>query len=190
MGEDKAWLPLDGRPLIEHALATAKTIADHTTIIISAANPQANRYRELAQQRKAEVFDDLYSFRGPLGGIYTALTLCRPQQAALILACDLPFVTTDFLQLLWQAHRASRAELTVPLDQHHRVQMLAGIYAPSCRAEIARMLAWDELAADRVGLRVKTRLVAFSEYAHLPAASRVLVNLNTPEQYQSMQTQP
>ncbi len=189
MGEDKSWLPLEGRPLLEHLLAKAKSVADHIAIVISATNPQADRYRELAQQWNAETLDDLHGFRGPLGGIYTALTTCADEDSALILACDLPFVTTDFLQRLWQVHQATQSELTVPLDQRHRVQMLAGIYSAACRAPIARMLAWDELAADRLCLRVKTRLVAFSEYAHLPAASRLLINLNTPEQYQSLQPQ-
>lgn len=186
MGKDKAWLLLNGRPLIEHSLAAAFAVSPRVALIIDATNQQQDRYRQLAAQWKAEIITDLFHHRGPLGGIYTALTQCPAQEAALILACDLPFITPEFLGWLWQVHHASAAALTVPLDQRSRVQMLAGVYAATCREPIARMLSWDELMTDRLRLRISTRLVTFSEYAHLPGAAQMLVNINTAEDYQRL----
>jgi molybdopterin-guanine dinucleotide biosynthesis protein A len=187
LGKDKSWVSLNGRPLIEHVLTAARAVTDRVAIIISPANPDAERYHELARQANAQVFADLHNFRGPLGGIYTALTLCARAESALILACDMPFVTPEFLCLLWQKHQSSGAGLTIPLDQRNRPQMLCGVYSGACRDPLARMLAWDELMTDRLRLRVSTRLMTFGEYAHLRGADRLLINLNTPADVQAAQ---
>ncbi|MFN7944849.1 MAG: molybdenum cofactor guanylyltransferase [Blastocatellia bacterium] len=186
MGEDKSWLMLNGRSLIEHALATASQVAGQLAIIINSASPHRARYQALAQQWQAEIIDDIYDYSGPLGGFYTALTRCAPPESALMLACDLPFVTPELLQLLWQIHQAEQAELTIPLDRRHHAQMLVGVYAAACRERIARMLAWKELMTDRLCLRVRTRLVTYREYAHLPGAEQLSVNINTPADYQAL----
>ncbi|HZS07963.1 MAG TPA: molybdenum cofactor guanylyltransferase [Blastocatellia bacterium] len=190
MGEDKSWLPLDGRPMIEHVLAAACEIAPHPAIVISSKNPQAARYHELAERWHAEVLDDLYNHCGPLGGIYTALAGCSAGESALILACDLPFVTAEFLRRLRQIHETEKPDLTIPLDRASRAQMLVGIYSAACREPLGRMLGWNELAADRLRLRVRARLVPFREYAHLPDAARFLTNVNTPEEYQAVEPAP
>lgn len=190
MGEDKSRLTLNGRSLIEHVIAAASQVAGQLSIIINPASPHRARYQALAQEWQAEMLDDLYDYAGPLGGFYTALTRCAPHESALMLACDLPFVTPELLQLLWQIHEAERAELTIPLDRRQRAQMLVGVYAATCRERIARMLAWHELMTDRLCLRVRTRLVTYREYAHLPGAEQLSVNINTPTDYQSLASRP
>jgi molybdopterin-guanine dinucleotide biosynthesis protein A len=183
MGKDKAWLLLNDRPLIEHVLEAAREVTEQLSIIINPASPHADRYQAMAAHWKAEVIADRHDHRGPLGGIDTALSRCERNEAALMLACDLPFMTPEFLKLLRQIHEADSAALTIPLDQSNRAQMLAGIYSVACREPVARMLMWNELMIDRLCLRVSTRLVTFSEYSHLPHAAELLTNLNTEEDY-------
>lgn len=180
MGKDKSWLVLDARPMIEHVLMAAQPVADRLVIVIHPANPNLARYAQLAAQWEAELLDDLHDHRGPLGGIETALRQCSENEAALILACDLPFVTAEFLQLLQAIHASAASDLTVPLDAAGRPQMLAAIYAQACLPRVSALLAANELKAQGLQERVTTRCVRWAEYSHLAAAERLLHNINAP----------
>ncbi len=183
MGEDKSWLTIDGRPMIEHVLAAANTVAERLAIVIHPTNPKLDSYEELAARWNTEVLFDLHDHRGPLGGIETALRQCGENEAVLMLACDLPFLSEEFLQLLARIHHAGKCDLSVPFDDAGRPQMLAAIYAATCLQSISVMLAANELKARLLQERVSTRCVNFAEYAHLPNAKRLLLNVNTPEDH-------
>jgi molybdenum cofactor guanylyltransferase len=180
MGTDKAWVELAGRPLIEYVLAAAQPLAQRLAIIISRDTPQPQRYERLASQWSATLHYDRHTYRGPLGGVHTSLLHCDSAETALILACDLPFMTTEFLNWLYKVHAAGTCALTVPLDAAGRVQMLAGFYERPCLAAAEALLAANRLRVDGLLAQVPARQVSFTEYAHLPHAERLLHNLNTP----------
>jgi molybdopterin-guanine dinucleotide biosynthesis protein A len=192
MGTDKAWLEIENRPMIERALAEARPIVNSLSIIVNAANPHLRRYESLAASYDALVIHDLYDHRGPLGGIGTALTYCKSDQsalaapAALILACDMPFITTEFLAFLIDLHQREGNRLTLPVDQQERLQPLAGVYSAACLPAIEQMLNEDELRVDSLCRRVVTRRVAFGEFASLTNAERLFVNVNSIEEYVSI----
>lgn len=186
MGSDKSWLEIAGSPMIERVIAAAKPVAENLAIIIHRDNPERGRYQEMGEKWGARLIDDLHDHRGPLGGIHTALLNCPIVQSApsvLILACDLPFMTTGFLAHLAGIHLGEANELTLPLDREDRLQPLAGIYSASCLPAVEKMLAEDILRVDHLCLRVRTRRVLFEEYSHLPNAANFLENINTLEQY-------
>lgn len=180
MGADKAWVSINGRPMIEHILTAAQPVAERLAIVVHPANPNLARYAQLALQWEAELLKDLHDYRGPLGGIETALRQCGKNEAALILACDLPFVTTEFLRLLQAMHVSAGSALTVPLDADGRPQMLAAIYAQACLPQVSALLAAHELKVQLLQERVNTRRVRFDEYAELAAAEHLLHNINAP----------
>ena len=192
MGTDKAWLEINGRAMIEHVLAAAEPIAASLSIVINQANPNADRYRQLAEKWNARLLYDLHDHKGPLGGIHTALSVlnrdCEGAAAsALILACDLPFLTTEFLSLLCQLHQGDDPQsaihnpqlITVPTDQEGRLQPLAAIYDLACLPVIEEMLAADRLKVDRVFEQMPTLKIPFSEVAGLNCATTFFRNLNS-----------
>ena len=189
---DKAWLDIDGVSMIERTVAAAKPAAGRLGIIVNAANPQIERYERLAESCDARLIFDLHEHFGPLGGIHTALTHCGAGESALILACDLPFITTEFLSFLCNVHQGENPQsairnpqsITVPLDQSNRLQPLAAIYDQSLEAVVSQMLAADELKVDLIHSRVPTRRVGFAEFSQLRDAERFFINVNTPEEYQ------
>ena len=189
MGTDKAWLEINGRPMIEHVLAAAEPVAASLSIIISADNPNAGRYRKLAEERGARLLYDLHDHQGPLGGIHTALKQCVAGEAALVLACDLPFLTTDFFSLLCSIHHRRNPQsairnpqfVTVPLDAEGRLQPLAAIYDQACLPAVEAQLAARRLRVDWLFDVVPTQQIAFSDFAHLPGAPQFFLNLNSPE---------
>src|SRR5262245_15621524 len=100
MKTDKAWLEVGGVPMVERALVAARPVAGSLGIIVNAANPQIERYEKLAESGGAKLIFDLHENLGPLGGIHTALAHCEEGESALIMACDLPFITSEFLSFL------------------------------------------------------------------------------------------
>jgi len=201
MNRDKAWLEIEGVPMIERVVAAAKPVVGRLGIIINAANPQIERHEKLAEFHDAKLIFDLHEYRGPLGGIHTALTHCETNESALILACDLPFITTEFLALLCDIHQNGNPQsafripnsefripqsITIPIDQSNRPQPLAAIYVQSLEATVGQMLAANDLKVDLLYSRVSTRQVGFAEFAHLPGAERFFVNVNTPEDYRTV----
>ncbi len=191
MKRDKAWLEIDGVPMIERVIAAARLAVGRLGIIVNAANPQIERYEKLAGSCEAKLIFDLHDHFGPLGGIHTALAHCVANESALILACDLPFITTEFLSFLCDAHQTpiphsplpTPPDVTVPLDQSNRLQPLAAIYHQSLEAVVKQMLAANELKVDLLYSRAPTRQVGFAEFARLRDAERFFVNVNTPEEY-------
>ncbi len=184
MGRDKAWMEIDGAPMIERVIAAAGPAVSSLGIIINAANPQIGRYERLARSCGARLIFDLHERLGPLGGIHTALAHCQIARSALILACDLPFITTEFLSFLRDIHLAEDSQsITVPLDQSNRLQPLAAVYDRSLASTVERMLAADELKLDLLCSRVSTRRVSYAEFSHLRGAARLFTNINTPEEY-------
>lgn len=189
MGTDKAWVELQGLPLIEHVLRAARPCADRLALVISRTQTHDSRYAELARTWQAELLEDWHDYRGPLGGLHTALRHCAPGETALMLACDLPFVSAAFLQLLQTKHAAlPPVALTFPLDRDGRRQMLAGLYETACLPHITELLAADRLRVDGLLQHLHAREITFADYAHLPNAAQLLSNLNTPEELGAVRT--
>ena len=184
MNRDKAWLEIEGVPMIGRALAAAGPAVNHLGIIVNAANLQIERYENLAESCGAKLIFDIHEHLGPLGGIHTALAHCEDGESALILACDLPFITTEFLSFLRNLHQTGNPQsVTVPLDQSDRLQPLAAIYDQSLEVVVGQMLAADEFKVDLLYSRAPTRRVPFADFALLRDAERFFVNVNTPEEY-------
>jgi molybdenum cofactor guanylyltransferase len=180
MGCDKSWVEVEGRPMIEHVLSAAAQMAEALAVVIHADAPARDRYEDLARRWDARLLTDLHDHRGPLGGIHTALVHSPPDCTALVLACDLPFLNRAFLSLLARIHETESNAFTAPADPDGRLQPLAALYGPACLPAVEGLLAANRLRADGIRDRVKSRIVPFAEFAHLPDAHRLLLNLNSP----------
>src|SRR6266436_4670837 len=86
MGQDKAFLPWEGQTLLARALEATQAVASLTRIV--GARAKFDAY--------ANVVEDIFVDRGPLGGIHAALSLTA-REFNLVLAVDLPFVTSALL---------------------------------------------------------------------------------------------
>ncbi len=103
MGRDKAFVPWEGRTLLERALGAVQAVTPCTRIV--GARTQFEPY--------GSVVEDIYSARGPLGGIHAALRATETD-LNLILAVDLPYVTPALLAYLIEQARETQNLVTVP----------------------------------------------------------------------------
>ena len=125
----------------------------------------------------------MYEARGALGGIHAALAACRAPWA-LIVSCDLPFVTRELFERLWSL-RTDEAEAVAPVQDDGRTQPLCALYAAtSCKDLADELIRTDRLRPRELLRRARTRWVAFGELADLPQSALFFENVNTPEDYE------
>ncbi|MEP7273337.1 MAG: molybdenum cofactor guanylyltransferase [Acidobacteriota bacterium] len=179
MGRDKALIELRGKPLIEYVLAAAKPVADRLLIVTNESTATPEAYQRLAARWGADLRFDIQSGCGPLGGIETSLLACEPDESALVLACDLPFLSAEFLGILQRRHQESGAVITVPLSRDLRVQPLVAIYTPRCLPAVKTRIERGLLRVDLLFDEVPTCRVQYQEYRHVTGSERLFVNLNT-----------
>src|ERR1700729_265179 len=104
MGVDKGLLEIAGVPMIARAARLVESVVGSPVVVVG--TPE--KYREL---RLRAIADD-WPGCGPLGGIATALA-ASDAEWNLIVACDLPYLTREWLQYLLQRARDSAEEAVV-----------------------------------------------------------------------------
>ena len=166
MGRDKALLPHGAGTLVEHVAAAVRAVAGSVTLV---GAPE--RYDFLG----LPAIPDRQPGSGPLEGIATALERTDAEWN-LIVACDLPGVTTGLFSLLFSRADASRCDCVIPRLPDGSLQPLCGVYHRGCRGPLSSALergvrkVYDALA----GLRVHPVDVQ---------DAGDLVNLNTPAEW-------
>jgi molybdopterin-guanine dinucleotide biosynthesis protein A len=91
MGRDKAMLEFHGSTFAGRIAECVRRVAGNVTLV-----GPPDRYRELGYT----VIPDRVPGCGPLGGVYTALSSSHAEWN-LIVACDMPPVTTEFFEALF-----------------------------------------------------------------------------------------
>jgi molybdopterin-guanine dinucleotide biosynthesis protein A len=180
MGRDKAFVPFEGRPLVARAIALGRAISPLAMLVVHRDQLDEDRYRRLAADFEIRLCADKYDYKGPLGGLVTALRSGLPGNGVVLLACDMPYLTRELIQLLIERHRAGGYAATVPVDQAGRLQPLVGVYSESVLPVAEEMIGLDILRFEALFDRIRTRVIDFTEIAHLRGSERFFTNLNRP----------
>jgi molybdenum cofactor guanylyltransferase len=119
MGADKFALEFNGETFLERAVNTLKPVCETVKIVLNQTqNIETNQ----------PIVRDIYNERGALGGIHAALKNCETK-FAIILAVDLPFVTTEAIEILTEFTLASNKFIAfVPRQTDGKAQPLCAIY--------------------------------------------------------------
>ncbi len=127
------------------------------------------------------VVPDVHSEWGALGGLHAALNACESEWA-MVVACDLPFVTGELFVRL--AAQRENFEAVVPVQLDARVQPLCALYRREpCLRRAEELIAAGERRPRVLLGSVRARRVAFSELSDLRGAELFFTNVNTPEDY-------
>lgn len=169
MGSDKAFLDFAGRTLLVRALDLARSVTPDVKIV---GDPE--KFASFAP-----TVCDLYSNRGPLGGIHAALTNSTTD-LNLILAVDLPFLDPRFLQYLIAASESTDAVVTVPQAGGH-LHPLCAIYRRPFLPHAERALAESRNKLDALFSEVPVRIISEEELKAAGFTPSIFRNLNTPE---------
>lgn len=176
-GRDKSQILIDGRTILARQLSALAPLTDDVLLIGArrpALSPDAVR-----------CVCDVTPGLGPMGGLQAALAAARDEHV-LLLACDMPFVTTALLQHLIE--RAPSADVVVPVTARG-FHPLCAVYARRCQAEVNRLLAADRRALRDLLGEVRVDTVEPQALARFGDAERLLANLNAPADLDDLRPQ-
>src|SRR5262245_36649817 len=125
MGRDKAWLEVEGQPLLVRQVRIVRAL-NPAEIFIS------GRAGENYSALNCPVLLDREPGFGPLGGIERALQTAG-SPLVLVLAVDLPYMTTDFLRKLCGE---CEGDIGAVPQLNGQFEPLAAIYPKRCHALI------------------------------------------------------
>ncbi len=175
MGRDKAFIELDGEPLILRAAKLLEPIVGSATII---GPPE--RFASLGLHT---IPDDHLGF-GPLGGIATALRVAT-HPWNLIIGCDLPFLTQEWLEFLVQRALESQSDAVVPMSEHG-AEPLCAMYQRRAGTKISAALEQGirKITQGLEGLAIVN--LAPDKWKPFDSAGLLFKNINTPDDYNEL----
>jgi molybdopterin-guanine dinucleotide biosynthesis protein A len=166
MGRDKSQLFLDDQTFTEKISDTLRQVTDSVTIM------------------RAD--QDIYPNWGALGGLHAALAACK-REWAIVVACDLPFVTAHLFDYL--ASLRDTSDAIVPVQADERPQPLCALYRiEPCLPRATELIETGHRRPLDLLQLVNTRWVPFTELRNLTQAEKFFVNINTPEDYDAVTT--
>lgn len=179
MKTDKAFLQIGGETFLTRAARTlAEVCAGKVKIVLNQNQTAPQNY---------ECVRDIFTERGALGGIHAALCNCRSDWA-IILAVDLPFVTSEAIENLQNIALASNEfSAIVPKQIDGRLQPLCAAYrVKDCLPKIEEFLRKESSNAvkDFFAL-LPTRFIEPNELT-TDLAQNLFFNVNCPSDFQQL----
>ncbi|MEI6787101.1 MAG: molybdenum cofactor guanylyltransferase [bacterium] len=165
MGQDKNFLPVAGRPMIEHIVRQLEPWFDD--VFIGANDPAKFAFL----QRR--VVPDREPGMGPLMGLLSCLAESR-HDLNFVTACDIPTLDPHFLMRMIQA--AEGYDIVMPHSLDRRPEPLLAVYRKSVCASAEQVLLRGGRRMSDLFELVKVKTVTMPE-------SDWYRNLNTPEDY-------
>ena len=166
MGRDKALLKYGDGVLVQQVAQAVAKAAGSAVLVGSPA-----RYGSLGYG----VTPDVYPGEGPLGGILTALQNSAADWS-LIVACDMPALTAEFLSRLFTTAEACGGDVLAPAGPTGKLEPLCAVYHRRSGQGLYR--AFESGVRSVVRALQEVRTVTWN----LPDAE-FFHNVNTPEDW-------
>lgn len=176
IGTDKALLSIEGKPLVQRLVELLDSI--FSKVVIS------SNELDLYNFTGKKIVQDIYTGRGPLAGIHSALKYTDTKRN-FIVSCDLPLISTELINYI--INYKSEKDVILPMADG-RTQQLCGIYSEHILNEVEELLI--ESSKNNSKLKgsvyelmdkVPTEIVEVDklDFYH----SNLFLNINTPEDY-------
>ena len=184
-GRDKALVRFTAMPLLLEIAQLAQTCTSEVAVVGS-----AQKYADL--DGNLEIIEDRWPGEGPLGGIITALqhTVATHRSAEwnLILSCDMPFLTAEWLKFLVDRARASAPETQVILPHSaHGPEPLCACYRTNAAEPLKNVFDRGVRKVTQALKQVRTEVLDESVWKRFDSAGRLFWNMNTPADFEEAQ---
>jgi molybdopterin-guanine dinucleotide biosynthesis protein A len=167
MGFNKAFLRFGQQHLIERIVATLKEVFAENILVTD--NPEL--YRNLG----LPVVTDIFPGYGPLSGIHAGLVYTNTPYI-FVVACDMPFVTAQFI--LFLLGQAAGYEVIVPQIKE-QVEPLCAVYHKGCLPVVEARLKAGQYKVSGFFQAVKVKYIAQEEFSYIDEEDKIFINLNT-----------
>jgi molybdopterin-guanine dinucleotide biosynthesis protein A len=185
MGRDKGLLDFGGVPLILHTARLLEPLVAGVTVIGSPRRYTKLGLRAIADDAQAQCGPDT-SGCGPLAGIATALAATRSHWN-LIVACDLPYLSAEWVDWLLSRTLRSGGEAVVPRTERG-IEPLAAVYSRDCGAPVAAALARGVRKVSDAIEELRIDFVYPREWRKIDSSGLILRNMNAPGDYEEAST--
>jgi len=192
-GRNKAFLELDGRPLIEIVIGHVQSVCAEVLIVAGDTSPYAKLGVPLVEDRFRGV--------GVLGGLHAGLEAAS-HELALVVGCDMPFLNPGLLRAF--AERAKGYDVVVlrhapPAPPAHPpreaggtegglfIEPLHAAYRRTCLPAIEAVIETGERRIVSFFSHVRVRTITPAEIAFIDPDLRSFRNVNMPEEWDGVQ---
>ena len=170
MGKNKAFIEIDGVPIIQRIHTLFKTLFPEIMIITNEV--------ELFGHFEAKVYRDLIPDQGALGGLYTGIYYSSFPYAFCV-ACDMPFLKGSVIRYLIE--KVNDNDVVVPRTEGG-LEPLHAIYSKNCLGPIRMIMEHKDFKVLDFYSMVKVNIVEESEFRSLDPSGESFLNVNTPEE--------
>lgn len=139
-GGDKLLFRLNGKPLILYTVERLEMAAGIDEIVLVASKDNAEKLKKLGYK---VVIDELIV--GPIGGVYTALSLGD----AFVVAGDMPLIVPEFVDFLIGEFKKSRRIACVPRWENGYLEPLHAVYSENFRKILEGKIRTGSYALNR-----------------------------------------
>ena len=169
MGENKAFIELEGRRIIDRTVALFGEIFKQTILVTN----EPLDYSDL----DLEIVVDLIPKSGSLIGIYTGL-FYSSYPHCFVTACDMPFINKRVIDYI--VTMKEQYDVVIPhlQDGYHP---LFARYSKRCMEFIEKLMDDDKLKISNLFNKVKVREVLPKDVRLLDPSLKSFCNLNTPK---------
>lgn len=171
MGQDKAFLLLDGAPLIAHVLRALRPVVQELLIVTDDARKFA--------AAEATVVEDLFPGAHALGGLYTGLLLATHDRC-IVTACDAPFLNPQLARFFLD--EVAGYEAAMPRSRRG-LQPLPAVYTRGCLVALERQRELEQWALQALVSHVRVNVIEPAAIHHFDPDERSFWNLNTPGEF-------
>ena len=177
MGADKAWLPFGEEHLLQRVVRVVKEVAG--PVVVAAGPGQVLPPLPL----DVAVVRDAHEDAGPLAGLSAGLSALEgPCDMAVVVACDHPLVTPQFLSSLAQSLRRHDSAV-VPVHAGRHYALLAA-YRVSVRRQVdANIEARRYRLADFLN-DCNATMIDITDLCEDAVDTGVFLNVNEPAKYE------
>lgn len=175
MGQDKALMRLGEIPLVLQAARILQPFVDNVTLL---AHPQ--RYEHLW----ASVVADRWPNEGPLGAVCTGMHHSTAPWNV-FLACDIPLVSRQFIELLIHRLGTTSSDAVVPRGRDGW-QPLSAAYHARCREIFVRAFETGERSIVGLLNEVRVDTITQDDMRAAGLSQTELTNMNTPGDWEQV----
>jgi molybdenum cofactor guanylyltransferase len=181
MGRDKALLEFSGAPLLQRTADMVAPLVSKITLATaaSAAFPvNTNRYFNFGLPTIADRWPNL----GPLGAIATVLSSTQTPWS-LILACDMPFLTAEWLTFLLNQIPQTIIEDAIVPETARGLEPLCAVYNSRCGKILTAALNRDVRKVTYALAELNIKRIGQKDWRKFSPDGNLFQNLNTWKDY-------
>ena len=173
---DKALAEINGTPMVSRMRELLANVTGGVNVVAA-----PGKYTNLG----VSDLKDRWPGEGPLGGIITALIATAESGGAewsLIVGCDMPFLTREWLSYLVERALASPAEVVVPRSANG-LEPLCACWRSSGTETLQRAFGSGIRKVTQAMKQLPMEVIDESDWKRFDSAGRLFWNMNTAADY-------